>query len=360
MRKIGVLGAILIIGVICLVLANGNIALETWVNRPTPGPAQLTLTGEAGALKRTVEAQKGSANATTVAGVLVGIQAESTARAAEGTAQAIRAVQTNEAFQWQSETQAVQIVQTAEASREAAQATAAVESTARAWGIQKEAWTATAISENTAATRTAEAAIATGTAQAQATASVVSATAEALLVAQAGRETQLAFEEKTGAATATAVTRQMDIDNKALTGKAWSLFWLAAAVAVLSLAGVVVWKLVKQKTDITVIHPAPNGDTPLVYSNGRLTDMDRSPYPVVEIKAPPMLPLDSQMQLAAGDQAVDKTRALPRVVNVQPALPAQASGFTVIGPDNTPPAHLLPDGAAFDAINGDWKVTDEK
>lgn len=359
MGKLGAIGAITIIGVACLVLASGNIALQDVLHAPTPGPTQVALAEAQIQAQKTIEAERAAGGATLAAGALAGIQAEATARAAEDTARAIREAQTAEAFERQAETQAVQMAQTIQASREAAAATASIQETARAWEMQQQAWTATAISENTAATRAAGIAQTTATAEARETASAASlAQANAAGTAEA-RVTELAFARQSADATATAEARRIDTASRELTSKAWAVLWVVLTAGAAALFGVVIWKLLAHKTEIHVIEPAPSGDLPLIYQDGRITNMDRSPGAVVEIRAPMALPLDAMLQVTAGDQAADRMRAMPRVIQVQapapqPALPAQNAQFLVLNPQDQPPAFLLPDVAALQAIDADW------
>lgn len=355
-QKIGVVGAIIIVCIACLVLANGNIALETWANRPTPGPAQLTMTRDGVYLRLTEQAGQILAQRTREAQALRDVQAEGTARAAEKTAESIRAAQTAEAFERGAITRAAELARTAEAAEHQAAATAQAAMTAQAWALQREYWTATAVFIAAESTRQAAHIAVQSTAKSAQTQSARTATAEAYSIAARQRETELAYSQHVANVTATAAARALAFEEKAMMGKAWALFWLvlAASIAVLALA--VGWRLVRYRTDITVIPPAVNGDTPLVYRNGYLVDMARSPLPSIRIEVPPQLPMEAQLQVTAGDQASERARALPRSVTIKQAQTANRPGFTVIDSSTTPPAHLLPDEAARGAIDADWRV----
>lgn len=354
-QKIGVVGAIIIVCIACLVLANGNIALETLANRPTPGPAQLTMTRDGVYLRLTEQAGQILAQRTREAQTLREIQAEGTARAAEKTAESIRAEQTSEAFERASRTRAADLARTQEAAEQYARHTAQAAQTAQAWALQREYWTATAVFINAESARQAAHIASQYTAQARQTQDARTATAEAFSIEAHQRESELAHSQLVANITATARARALAFEEKELTSKAWAVFWLALAVSIAVLALAVAWRLVRYKTDITVIPPAPNGDTPLVYRNGRLADMARSPLPVIKIESPPQLPLDAQLQITAGDQASERMRGMPRNVTIQSQQAGQTPGFVLID-KSTPPPHLLPDEAAKGAIDADWRA----
>jgi hypothetical protein len=105
----------------------------------------------------------------------------------------------------------------------------------------------------------------------------------------------------------------------------------------------------------SAVYPAPNGDKPIIQLNGRLVDMDRAHQPVVDPANPVDLPVEDQLRLVAGDQRVDLTRALPRMVQV-PGENAQAAfgGFQVLSPGDMPPANLLPNPDVGRVLDAQW------
>ena len=267
-----------------------------------------------------------------------------TADSARVTADAMQARQVERTQVAQAATAEVYLEITRQAAEDERVMTVRAENTRQAERLMIAGWTATADSVR-----------ATSTASGMATASAVAAT-------QTLRVADLEFQRKAAETTATVAAlvaeqekADLDIRGRALMNDAWAVTKWVLLVSFIALLAYLAYRFVWSLTQIRVIQPAANGDKPMIYKNGVVLDMDRSPSAVVDMASPPQVPLDQQLQIASGDQRVDATRALPRTIINQPlAAPAAPLGFSVLNENQAPPSHLLPDPDVTGVIDGDW------
>ena len=354
MKKLTAIAAITILGAICLLISGANIAFETALSVPTPGPSQIALTQQAAQQTGIIEITKNSGNATMVAAILSNLSSEataqanaqaneSTAQAAESTAGAIRAAQTTEAFNIFSQTQSAQILMTAEASRAASMATAAVEQTERAQAYQRELWTATAYADQAAATRAAQ--IAQTTAQAASTATAESNrlwTFGLTVTADVARSTATArVQATTDAFIAANLERAQERQKLVNALVAFSPYAIGAlTLALLIWITLLLVPVVQERMRDRA--PDKSGRYPMIVTqNGMIFLADRSPSSLVNVNAHnpgAVIDFDPSLieRVTARAQALEIARAAlpgqsPRV-SVDPGPAAQATTLPAVSP----------------------------
>lgn len=276
---------------------------------------------------------------------LGGLNAQSTARAADQLANQFYAAQTAQVEEIARQAAATQVVRT----EIAAQATAEANSTATAQAWALIGWTATAdAAESTAeAAQTAQAGEATRTA-----------------VAQDAHSTAVAAEYL--AATLRQAQRRNEATNTVL---AWAPY---AAAGLLALSMLILGALgaIKYWRSPVVIQRDARGDMPaLVGNHGQVLDLDRVIGGVVQLlpsgaTAPMLASPEAQERHTARDQAVDlATRGLPgQQIPTQRANRAASPGPLPGTPPNyriylepEQPPQLLQDPQLLAALDGQWK-----
>ena len=294
----------------------------------------LTFLILAGCSEQTVvpAAKAADTGKTAVALNLQVIEAEETARAAQKTAGAYRAIQTaTESARREAATQVAR-----EQTRAAGVVTRQAQQTAteRAWMIQ--GWTATA-----------DSARATATFESQATASAVSARMEA---AQHTATVQAmnVLERR----------EQLDLERQEMMNQLWAVTPWAILVLAVFICAVAALSLLRGWSRYRIVPHDVNGDAPLLIVDGLVIDADRSARAVTDPRHPELLPVEQQLQLVAGDQRVNAVRALPRVVSRDgQTTQTTAPQYSILAPQDAPPKHLLPDPDVLQVLDGDWSET---
>lgn len=369
MRGIMLFGALMIV-ILCL-LSYGFETAQMVMHAPTPGAPQLTQAAfqvlaqaDQANAERTAEADRG---ATQIAVELYQVNAEGTARAAEETAQAIRAQQTSDAFAIQAQTEA--------AGRYYAQLTAEARSAAQTAEARSIAETQAAYTAQTAEaaragtqqaqhiinlTVTADIAISTQAAQANAQATIDARTAIAKTETVANAQlTQTASAQATAAGyedqLKQAAMRRQELVNSI------SALWpylVGTACIIAALAGL--WLLYPVLASrLRDRMPDAAGNYPLVADRfGNVYNPARNPYPIAQLGPRPDIPLLTPPAM--------QERTTLRAQVVEALAKMQAGGarpnFTQLwermGMDNQPAAlpapEPLPNSAPWQLLN-DWR-----
>ena len=154
-------------------------------------------------------------------------------------------------------------------------------------------------------------------------------------------------------------SRELSLQIKGLTAQLWAVTrWVL--VSLLALAVIYgVWRWVESKrAGWSAIHHDTNGKAPIVFLGGRLVNMDRAFYPVIDA-ANPMTPDDRyQAQVVDADQKTDLARAVST---------GGSPGRTPIGPisqptvrfldrGEAPPLDLLPDPDVSNILDAEWRT----
>lgn len=295
-------------------------------------------------LPAAVAATPDAAGATATVLSVKGTQAEGTAQAAARTAEAFRVMQTAIAGQ---QTQAAQM------QTQSAGATA----TERAWVVQ--GWTATAVANGATSTAAAQA---TREARQATVTAVFQMTANSAQVTQTQRAYNLAAAVLGQEATATAETlhtenerRRLDLERQRLMNVAWAVTPWALLVLASGAALFVILSFVRAKQAAwSAVDPAPNGDKRVVMVGGKLIDLDRTPFPVLDPNDPQLASTEDHMRLAQGDQRVDAMRSLPRVMQTPFPGGSVTPAFQLLAENDAPPRHLLADPDVGQVLDADW------